>query len=68
MAFYQWLEFGKHINTYDVLKRLKNTFAHSGFFFNPQDTHRFYINPMRDSVENLENGLEEIAATINLYS
>lgn len=67
-AFYQWLEFNKDINTYKVLKLLKNTFIHSGFFFNPADIHRIYINPMRDSAENLENGLKEIAGIVKYLS
>lgn len=65
LAFYQWLEFDKRINTYDLFKRLKDTFVHSGYFFNPNDIHRIYINPLRDSLQNLENGLKEISEIVH---
>jgi DNA-binding transcriptional MocR family regulator len=65
-GFYQWLEFGEGINTYGVLKMLRNTFVHSGFFFNPVDTRRLYINPMGGSMQNLDSGLREISEIVKL--
>lgn len=63
LGFYQWLQFKSDINTYEILKNLQNTFVHSGYFFNPADTNRIYINPMGDTAENLEAGLKEIMHT-----
>jgi len=65
-SFYQWLRFSPHIDTYKVLKFLKNTFVHSGFFFNPDDINKLYISPVGDSAQNLDNGLKEIADAIRV--